>query len=262
MADGDEDYLAREARARKEIDQQLVAAGWVVQPGDKVNLRAGAGVAVREFVLSAGHGRADYMLFVGGEAVGVIEAKPEGTTLTEVELQSGKYTSGLPPYMKPSLLPLPFIYESTGKETRFTNGYDPDARSRTVFTFFRPETLSELARQIKADRGEPTLRARLRSMPRAGRGRAVERAGYGHPQPRTVPARGPAPGAHPDGHRIGQDVHRREHLLPAHPATRMPSASCSWSTGRTSGGRPSWSSTSSPSRKPSASSPPNTTCST
>jgi type I restriction enzyme, R subunit len=165
VADGDEDYLAREARARKDIDQQLAAAGWVVQPGDKVNLQAGPGVAVREFVLSAGHGRADYMLFVNGEAVGVIEAKPEGTTLTEVELQSAKYTSGLPSYMKPSLLPLPFIYESTGKETRFTNGYDPDARSRTMFTFFRPEALGELARQIGADRQEPTLRARLRSMP-------------------------------------------------------------------------------------------------
>ena len=67
--------------------------------------------------------------------------------------------------MKAPLLPLPFIYESTGKETRFTNGYDRDARSRTVFTFFRPETFGELARQIGAARAEPTLCARLRSMP-------------------------------------------------------------------------------------------------
>lgn len=67
--------------------------------------------------------------------------------------------------MKAPLLQLPFIYESTGKATRFTNGYDPAARSRTVFTFFRPETLGELARQIRATRAEPTLCARLRSMP-------------------------------------------------------------------------------------------------
>jgi type I restriction enzyme R subunit len=44
--------------------------------------------------------------------------------------------------MKPLAYPLPFIYESTGAETRFTNGYDPEARSRRVFTFHRPETLA------------------------------------------------------------------------------------------------------------------------
>jgi type I restriction enzyme R subunit len=50
--------------------------------------------------------------------------------------------------MRPSVYPLPFIYESTGKETRFTNGYDPDARSRLVSTFHRPETLAEWLQQI------------------------------------------------------------------------------------------------------------------
>ena len=38
----------------------------------KVNLTAGTGVAVREFILEQGHGRADYLLFVSGEAVGAI----------------------------------------------------------------------------------------------------------------------------------------------------------------------------------------------
>ena len=86
---------------------------------------------------------------------GVIEAKPEGTTLTEVEHQSGKYVAGLPAWIKPPVYPLPFIYESTGAETRFTNGYDPDARSRRVFTFHRPETLAEWYRSS-------TTRARSR----------------------------------------------------------------------------------------------------
>ena len=161
----DHDYLAREARARVEIDRQLDAAGWAVQQADKVNFSVAAGVAVREFVLEKGHGRVDYLLFIGGQPVGVIEAKPEGTTLTEVERQSGKYVDGLPDWIKPVVYPLPFIYESTGKETRFTNGYDPDARSRRVFTFHRPETLMEWARQIAADPGRPTFRARLRAMP-------------------------------------------------------------------------------------------------
>ena len=67
--------------------------------------------------------------------------------------------------MKPPVYPLPFIYESTGAETRFTNGYDPDARSRRVFTFHRPETLAEWLRQIGEKAEPPTFRARLKAMP-------------------------------------------------------------------------------------------------
>ena len=65
-----------EAAARRLIDASLEAAGWFVQDASAVNLTAGRGVAVREFPLKTGHGFADYMLYVDGEAVGVIEAKP------------------------------------------------------------------------------------------------------------------------------------------------------------------------------------------
>ena len=161
----DHDYRAREAKARAEIDKQLTAVGWAVQSQKKLNLAAARGVAVREFTLEKPHGRVDYLLFVDGKPIGVIEAKPEGTTLTEVEHQSGKYVSGLPSWMVPPIYPLPFIYESTGAETRFTNGYDPDARSRRVFTFHQPRTLAEWARQIGEKPETPTFRARLRTMP-------------------------------------------------------------------------------------------------
>ena len=60
---------------------------------------------------------------------------------------------------------MPFIYESTGAETRFTNGYDPEARSRRVFTFHRPETLIEWSRQITYGPIIPTFRARLKALP-------------------------------------------------------------------------------------------------
>jgi type I restriction enzyme, R subunit len=165
VTDPDDAYLAREARARKKIDAQLDAAGWIVQSASQANVAAGPGVAVREFVLEKGHGRVDYLLFVGGQPAGVIEAKPEGTTLVEVEHQSGKYVEGLPDWIKAPVYPLPFIYESTGSETRFTNGYDPDARSRRVFTFHRPETLAEWSRKIAANEEAPTFRARLKAMP-------------------------------------------------------------------------------------------------
>jgi type I restriction enzyme, R subunit len=148
VTDPNDAYLPREAQARIKIDRQLVDAGWIVQSADRVNISAGPGVAVREFRLEPGHGRIDYLLFLDGQPAGVIEAKPEGTTLVEVERQSDRYVTGLPAWMKAPTYPLPFIYESTGTETRFTNGYDPDARSRRVFSFHRPETLIEWARQI------------------------------------------------------------------------------------------------------------------
>ena len=160
-----DDYLAREAKARVEIDKQLAAAGWKVQSQKALNLSAGPGVAVREFTLEKPHGRVDYLLFLNGQPAGVIEAKPVGTPLVEVEHQSGKYVDGLPAWMRPPVYPLPFIYESTGAETRFTNGYDPEARSRPVFTFHRPETLAEWLRQITENPELPTFRARLKAMP-------------------------------------------------------------------------------------------------
>ncbi|HYM90560.1 MAG TPA: DEAD/DEAH box helicase family protein, partial [bacterium] len=165
MAGSDDAYLAREAKARKKIDEQLMAAGWVVQGKDEIDVHAAEGVAIREFVLEKPHGRVDYLLFIDGQPAGVIEAKPDGTTLVEVETQSGKYVDGLSDWMKPPVYPLPFIYESTGTETRFTNGYDPDARSRRVFSFHRPETLAEWARQIRENPDAPTFRARLKSLP-------------------------------------------------------------------------------------------------
>lgn len=67
-----------EARAREQIDAALIAAGWVVQDYEDLNLAAGQGVAVREFPMAAGHGFADYLLFVDRKPVGALEAKPAG----------------------------------------------------------------------------------------------------------------------------------------------------------------------------------------
>jgi type I restriction enzyme R subunit len=146
-----------EERARQRIDQLLMAAGWVVQDLRELNLGAAPGVAVREFPLKSGS--ADYLLFVGRQAVGVVEAKPAGTTLSGVADQSEKYLAGFPQNLPHVMEPLPFAYESTGIETFFRDLRDPDPRSRRVFAFHRPETLGEWSSQID------TLRARLRTMP-------------------------------------------------------------------------------------------------
>ncbi|MBT3391621.1 MAG: DEAD/DEAH box helicase family protein, partial [Chloroflexi bacterium] len=151
-----------EEQARKIIDQKLTAAGWIVQNYKHLNLGAGIGVAVREF--PTGRGEADYLLFVDRKAVGVVEAKPEGTTLSGVSEQSAKYQTSFPDDIPHVELPLPFAYESTGVETHFTDIRDPDYRSRRVFSFHRPETLRDW---LSVGRGDPapTLRGRLREMP-------------------------------------------------------------------------------------------------
>jgi type I restriction enzyme R subunit len=168
-----------EQEARERIDAALRLAGWAIQDRDAVNLASGPGVAVREFPLKAGHGFADYLLYVGGKAVGAIEAKPEGTTLTGVEWQSEKYSEGLPAELPAVIRPLPFLYESTGVETRFTSRLDPEPRSRRVFSFFRPETLASWLDTSAIPRDQTTkvadepavylakaaLRAQLKRMP-------------------------------------------------------------------------------------------------
>jgi len=161
--------LAAEQRARVLIDKQLVAAGWIVQDRASMNLFAGAGVAVREAIMAKGHGRSDYLLYVGKRAVGVIEAKPEGTTLSGVEWQSAMYAEGLPADVRLKALTvegrLPFIFEASGSETHFTNGYDPTPRARRIFAFPTPTTLARALREAEADPERPTWRAKLQHMP-------------------------------------------------------------------------------------------------
>ena len=135
--------MTPEQEARVKIDRMLESAGWIVQDIDSINLYAARGVAVREFPLKSGHGFADYLLYVDHKAVGVVEAKPVGFTLTGVEVQSGKYSTGLPNDLPAPIQPLPFTYETTSVETQFTNGLDPEPRSRRVFSFHTPRTLAD-----------------------------------------------------------------------------------------------------------------------
>jgi type I restriction enzyme R subunit len=144
--------------ARDQIDKHLEESGWIVQDKSAIDFGAGLGIAVREYQTDIGP--ADYVLFVAQKPVGVIEAKPEewGHKITTVEEQSGSYAAATLKWVK-NQEPLPFVYESTGIITRFTDDRDPNPRSREVFTCHRPETMAEWL-------SKPTsLRARLQSLP-------------------------------------------------------------------------------------------------
>jgi type I restriction enzyme R subunit len=156
-----DDYVGPEAAARLVIDAMLTASDWVVQDFKKIALGVARGVAVREYPMATGHGKADYLLFVDGGAVGVVEAKKVGTPLIGVEWQSNKYGTGVPEKLEVRRRPLPFLYESTGVETRFTCGLDPEPASRRVFSFHRPETLARWLDDSTVDPQSATLRQRL-----------------------------------------------------------------------------------------------------
>ncbi|TAE77787.1 MAG: DEAD/DEAH box helicase [Verrucomicrobia bacterium] len=148
-----------EQKARDQIDAQLRESGWIVQDKHGINFNAGNGQAIREYTTDSGP--ADYVLFVDGRPVGVVEAKKEtlGQNITTVEDQTADYAASKLKWIQATGLPLPFLYEATGVITRFTDQRDPKPRSREVFAFHRPETLREwLAR-------EKSLRARLLDLP-------------------------------------------------------------------------------------------------
>jgi type I restriction enzyme, R subunit len=166
--------MTPEEKARRDIDRQLEQCGWLVQDRSEMNISAGAGVAVREFPMITGE--ADYLLYAGGKAIGIVEAKPQGHTLAGVESQSVKYAGALPSGVPAHRLPLPFCYESTGAVTQVTSLLEPDARSREVFRFHRPEELIRLVGQ------EAQVRARLQAMPplEAGALWSVQEKAIGH----------------------------------------------------------------------------------
>lgn len=146
--------MTPEAKAREIIDKKLEQAGWLIQDVKHANLSAALGVVVREYPTDTGP--ADYVLFIGKNAVGVIEAKKDdlGQNLTVTENQTERYANATLKWRKDNAA-LRFLFEATGQIIRFTDNADPAPRSREIFHFFKPETLKVWLEQAN------TLRQRL-----------------------------------------------------------------------------------------------------
>ena len=138
--------MTPEAKARQVIDEKLKISGWTVQDMKELNPSASIGLAVREVPTSTGP--VDYALFMEGVPVGVIEAKKSdaGENITEVESQSARYAHSTFKWVTIDYR-IRFVYEATDKLTRFTDYDDIKYRSRSVYSFHRPETLAALLRQ-------------------------------------------------------------------------------------------------------------------
>lgn len=150
--------MTPEAKAREKIDTKLIKSGWLIQDMCQINPIASLGVAVREYPTSTGP--VDYVLFIDGRPVGLIEAKKDdlGENITMAERQSERYANSTLKYVNVDYR-IRFVYEATGVLTRFTDYNDKKYRSREVFSFFRPETLKYLLEQ--AD----TVRNNMKNFP-------------------------------------------------------------------------------------------------
>jgi len=150
--------MSPEEKALLVIVQKLIQSGWVVQDLNELNPSAALGVAVREFPTSTGE--VDYALFINGTPVGVAEAKrsESGENITTVEEQSVRYANSTFKWVKREYT-IRFAYEATDKLTRFTDYQDIKCRSRTVFSFHRPETLWMLLN------AQDTVRNNLKRLP-------------------------------------------------------------------------------------------------
>ena len=79
------------------------------------------------------------------------------------------YAEGLPAEVRLKAVTtdgrLPFVFEASGSETHFTNGYDPNPRARRVFAFPQPSTLARTLRDAQADPEHATWRGKVIAMP-------------------------------------------------------------------------------------------------
>lgn len=100
-----------------------MACGWAAQSRSELNLGAALGIAVHEFLTASGH--VDYALFVGRKLHGVIEAKPQGTTLSGFSEKAERYIADVSKHLVREHAQVRFEYVSSGTEIIFRDHVDP-----------------------------------------------------------------------------------------------------------------------------------------
>lgn len=151
--------MTPEQKARLKIDNMLKDAGWDIVDRMHYNPSVSA-VAIEEGLLK-GNLEADYLLFIEGKAVGVLEAKRAERQLNEVVAeQAENYTHKLLEWYQTWQKPLPLIYLSNGNELMYkcaetNNEYKPIQRMHSP---------REIAKMLKL----PSYFAGLPVLPKKG----------------------------------------------------------------------------------------------
>ncbi|MFI2354624.1 DEAD/DEAH box helicase family protein [Streptomyces anulatus] len=160
----------READIAAEVQRRLTEAGWDVLGAGEEDARSRSLGCVLVGPRLAGGRRADMLLTVGGQVVGIIECKRDGTDLADAMEQAGAMAEVATDFSPWPVWrsPLPYRYVSDGRRLLFCDAHDPEPQSRLVSGFHQPSTLARWQREAEADSAAPTYRARQAAyLPRA-----------------------------------------------------------------------------------------------
>lgn len=150
--------MTPEEKARVKIDQMLEDAGWKVVDREAYSPIITA-AAIREALLLYSN-EADYLLFINGKAVGVVEAKreeidPGSDCVCE---QAIKYTRYAPSSYQSYERPLPFIYQSNGNTTLFRDCREEDSDYECLNRIHTPKELVKILGIDDPFAGLPSLK--------------------------------------------------------------------------------------------------------
>ncbi|MDR1517121.1 MAG: DEAD/DEAH box helicase family protein [Dysgonamonadaceae bacterium] len=136
--------MSPEEKARLEIDNKLQAAGWQIADRDHYSPSVSA-IAITEGLLK-GNLEADYLLFIEGKAIGVLEAKKANTDLLEIaSKQAENYTHKLLNWYQYWQNPLPFVYLSNGKELLFKDIRNKKSEYLPLQRMHNPKEMAKMA---------------------------------------------------------------------------------------------------------------------
>ncbi len=143
------DNLHPEQKARQKIDEMLKISGWdIISRNEYSDIYNGC--AITEALLT-GNLEADYLLFAGGKAIGVLEAKrAENNLSVEVAEQAQNYTKSLPDWYQTWSNPLPFVFLSNGETLLFRDMREEDATYIELKKMKTPKELVQMA-DIKSE---------------------------------------------------------------------------------------------------------------
>ena len=147
--------MTPEEKARVRIDQMFSDAGWKVVSRDEYSPNLSA-AAIEEGILQGGK-EADYLLFINGKAVGVLEAKKASTDVSSDKVinQAEGYTHKLTKYYQFYANPLPIVYVSNGQVTLFR---DSDGSYIPVGSIHTPREICKMLGIEDEFAGLPTLK--------------------------------------------------------------------------------------------------------
>ena len=148
-----------EEKARVIIDRMFEEAGWKVVDRDKYapNMTA---VAIREGLM-VGNREADYLLFLNGKAVGVLEAKRIETDINSdiVQEQARLYTRSCPKWCQAWFpnIPLPLAYVANSRDLMFYDTRKSNSEFEYCKKIHTPKEVKKLLSLEDDYVGLPTL---------------------------------------------------------------------------------------------------------